>query len=498
MNKEIRILIVEDTPADAELIARELGKGDLAFTSKWVKSSEEFFKALEEPGPDLILCDYTMPLLGAPEALVICKRSFPETPFIVVSGTIGEDTAVEMLKSGAADYVMKDRLSRLVPAVKRALKEADEHIERKRAEEALAFQKNFLAEMLENMDVAIVACDKKGELILFNRIARDWHGLDPLNLPQEEWARHYNLFEEDGVTPMDVDTVPLARAFRGEKVRNINMVIAAKGQPERHILAHAVPIKGEDGQVLGAVAAMHDITKSKAAEETLRKFAASKAKFVSMVSHELKTPLAVIKEALGIVLDGLTGEIGDEQKDILDTAKRNAERLGRLISDVLDFQKIEAGKMGSDFQEHDLNEVIQDVRKSLIVLSRRKNLELRVEVEEGLPKIKFDKDQIGQVIFNLVSNAIKSTSDGSVTVGVQRENNMVHIRVRDTGRGISAEDLPKLFVPFEKLDRLHEQETGGTGLGLSISKELILAHHGKIFVESKVGSGTTIHFTLPL
>ena len=154
--------------------------------------------------------------------------------------------------------------------------------------------------------------------------------------------------------------------------------------------------------------------------------------------------------------------------------------------------------MESDCREHDIGEVIEEVRKSMVVLSRRKNLDLHAEVEEGLPKIKFDKDQIIQVLVNLVSNAIKNTSSGSVGIKVQKEEDVAHFRVQDTGKGISAEDLPKLFIPFEKLDRLHEQEKGGTGLGLSIAKELVLAHHGKIWAKSKVSSGTTLHFTLPL
>jgi PAS domain S-box-containing protein len=142
--------------------------------------------------------------------------------------------------------------------------------ERKRTEEMLTLQKMLSIVILENMDAGVVACNEKGELVLFNRVARDWHRLDTLNIPQTEWADHYNLYLEDGATPMDANTVPLARAFRGETLHGIGMVIAAKGQPKRSILAHAGPIKGEDGQVLGAVVVMHDITERKWAEEKLQ------------------------------------------------------------------------------------------------------------------------------------------------------------------------------------------------------------------------------------
>ena len=136
-------------------------------------------------------------------------------------------------------------------------------------QETLEYQRTFLAATLENMNAAVVACNEKGELIIFNRLAREWHGVGPLNVPQAQWAKQYDLYLEDGVTAMDINTIPLARAFRGEKIHNIGMVIAAKGQSMRHVLAHAGSIKGEDGRILGAIAVMHDITERKQMEESL-------------------------------------------------------------------------------------------------------------------------------------------------------------------------------------------------------------------------------------
>ncbi len=121
--------------------------------------------------------------------------------------------------------------------------------------------------MIENILDGVVACDADGTLVLFNRTAREWHGLDPMAIPQQEWADHYDLYYEDGVTPMTVATVPLAHAFRGEEVRNAGMVTQAKSQPERHILANAAPFFDENGVKLGAVAVMHDITERKRLEK---------------------------------------------------------------------------------------------------------------------------------------------------------------------------------------------------------------------------------------
>jgi len=140
---------------------------------------------------------------------------------------------------------------------------------RKQAQVVLDFQWMFLEAIFEHIDAGVVACNEKGERVLFNRKARDWYGVGPMKIPQTEWANAYGLFLEDGTTPMDISTIPLARAFRGEVVQNIPMVIAPKGQPKRYILANAGPVKDNNGRVLGAVCIMHDITERKQAEEAL-------------------------------------------------------------------------------------------------------------------------------------------------------------------------------------------------------------------------------------
>ncbi len=172
--------------------------------------------------------------------------------------------------------------------------------------------------------------------------------------------------------------------------------------------------------------------------------------------------------------------------------------MNRLISNVMDFEKLALSKVEYHFVENDINEVAREVCLSTGILSKRKGLDLRAELGEALPRIKFDKDKIVQVLMNLLGNAVNNTSSGSVTLSTQMEGNVVHVRVRDTGRGISAQDMQKLFIPFEKIEQLHEQEKGGTGLGLAISKEIVLGHCGKIWAESEPGKGSAFHFTLPV
>jgi PAS domain S-box-containing protein len=243
---------------------------------------------------------------------------------------------------------------------------------------------------------------------------------------------------------------------------------------------------------------MSDITERKLADGELIKLTDMKSKFTSMVAHELRSPLGVINEGVNLVLEGLAGSINDEQKELLSMVKKNTDRLGRLINNVLDFQKMESGKMEFDYCENDINKVASEVCKSMVLLAKEKGLELSVaEADAGIPRIRFDKDRIVQVLTNLVSNAIKFTEKGNITISARQEDGAVHVVVQDTGIGIKAQDMKRLFQVFEQLDSTRDKKKGGTGLGLAISSDIILAHKGKIWAESKAGEGSAIHFTIP-
>ena len=255
----------------------------------------------------------------------------------------------------------------------------------------------------------------------------------------------------------------------------------------------AVLFQTEDGQFALSVA--RDITERRALESERTKLTNAKSKFTSTVSHELRSPLATIKEATNLVLEGMVGPVTPEQKDILGTAKENVDRLGRLINNVLVYQKMEAGKMGYDLQENDLNELIREAHRSAALFAGNRNADLVMELGKDLPKIKFDKDKIFQVLINLMANAIKYSECGSIVIQTRCVDHEIHTSVRDFGRGIRSEHLEGIFEPFGKVEN---NQKGGTGLGLAIAKEIVLAHHGRIWAESEMGKGSAFHFTLPI
>ncbi|MFZ0034735.1 MAG: chemotaxis protein CheB [Sedimentisphaerales bacterium] len=292
-----------------------------------------------------------------------------------------------------------------------------------------------------------------------------------------------------------------------------------KQTKEGTTLVTDIPVKRKNGSVFYAdvnaapvtitgktylMGSFRDITERKQIDEKTRRLEEIKtttdikSKFTSMVSHELRSPLGAIKEGINLVLEGLVGNINGEQRDLLDTAKKNTDRLGRLINNVLDFQKITSGKMEFDVRENDINETAKEVNKSMFLLAKEKGLDLVVDLDDSVPRTKFDKDRIVEVLTNLVSNAIKYTESGNITTRTRHEDNTVHVIVQDTGRGIKAKDMPKLFQAFEQLDGIRDKKKASTGLGLAISKEIILAHKGKIWAESEAGHGSSFHFVLPL
>ncbi len=233
--------------------------------------------------------------------------------------------------------------------------------------------------------------------------------------------------------------------------------------------------------------------------EVLKEFTDMKSKFLSTVSHELRTPLTAIREGIGIILDGSTGQINEDQESFLDTAKRNVDRLYRLINEVLDFAKLESGKMEFNVEKNNIKKIIAEVVDMQKTVTEKKGLYLNVELEENLEEIYFDSDKIIQVLTNLINNAIKFTDEGGITVKATKniEDESVLVSIKDSGSGIKEEDIIKLFVEFQQVGADAGKKTGSTGLGLAICKKIVNRHKGKIWVESQYGNGTEFLFTLP-
>ena len=247
-----------------------------------------------------------------------------------------------------------------------------------------------------------------------------------------------------------------------------------------------------------ALVALNDITDRKRAEEELKETMEIKAQFISTVSHELRTPLTSMKEAVIIVQEGVAGRINKDQKHFLDIAKRNTDRLARLINDVLDFQKLDGGKMKFTMAPNDIIAVVMEVYSTMRAHAAKSGVDLVTDLQTNLPIVTFDSDRIIQAIMNLVNNGIKFTPEGGqVRVSVRRRQQHVIIAVSDTGYGIPKEDMAKIFDRFYRVQR-PGKEIKGTGLGLAIVSKIVTGHGGRIEVESEPEKGATFTMYLPI
>jgi signal transduction histidine kinase len=223
-----------------------------------------------------------------------------------------------------------------------------------------------------------------------------------------------------------------------------------------------------------------------------------KSQFLANMSHELRTPLNAILGYTELILDRIYGDVGEEVREVLVRLEKSGRHLLALINDVLDLSKIEAGQLTLSLNDYSMPDVVQTVVTAVESLAAEKHLALKVAMPPDLPLGRGDERRIGQVLLNLVGNAIKFTEVGEVRVEVSVLDGAFRVAVADTGPGIAPDDQEKIFQEFQQGDNSSTRKKGGTGLGLSIAKRIVELHGGRIWVESSPGQGSTFWFTLPV
>ena len=257
------------------------------------------------------------------------------------------------------------------------------------------------------------------------------------------------------------------------------------------IESSANAVVDEKGNIIAFLSIQRDISESK-------KLDRMKDEFVSMVSHELRTPLTVIEGILSNFLDGIVGEFSDKQKHYLITMNDDVGRLSRIINDILNLSKLEAGALEIHRSETDIEALAKKCADDLAGLAAAKKITVSVQSERKLPPLNIDPDRIAEVFINLINNAIKFTPEGGkITVRISGTKDEGEVSVTDTGIGLAEDQIPRLFSKFFQVSRTQPKGQKGTGLGLAICRELIGLHGGKIWAKSELGKGSTFTFTLP-
>ncbi len=343
-------------------------------------------------------------------------------------------------------------------------------------------EKNQTEAIVQSLAEGLVVVNAKGEVVMMNPAAEKLLGVSreqKVGRPLTE-----NLKDEEIVS------VVTDSADKSGKVVELN---TKQQETKRIIRSSSALVENENGQTVGMVSVLTDVTKQRELDNL-------KSKFVSNVTHELRTPIVATQKALEVLGDKSAGPLTEDQTRFLDIARRNLERLGYLINDILDFSKLEAGKMKMEMVDVRIANVIGDACNGLQSWANSKEISLERSISEDLPVLRIDPNRIIQVLNNLVSNALKFTPKGGRVMVESRlaDDNQVLISVEDTGVGIAKEDLGKVFERFLQVGERRQTDVSGTGLGLSIAKEIVELHGGKIWVESDPGKGAKFIFTLPV
>jgi PAS domain S-box-containing protein len=328
----------------------------------------------------------------------------------------------------------------------------------------------------------IIVTDGEGLVTKLNPAAEEIFGSE-----RENTGKHIGDVARDvRIAGAVAEAIESQRPVAGEGMSSV-LPLAVDGS-ERAFRLRTTPMRDNGSRLLGAVTLLEDITH-------LREIDRLKSEFIANASHELRTPLTSVQMGVHLLLEGAAGDLNEKQTEVLSSCREDCERLDKLMRDLLDLSKIEAGESQPELNTVKTREFIINVTEDLRSRVESKGLAFNVLVSVGLPDVFIDGSQIERVLANLVVNAIRYTKQGEIRIAAEPRGSYVAISVSDTGTGIPQEYLPHIF---DKFVQVPGTATGGAGLGLAISRLVVEAHGGQISVQSEVGQGSTFTFTLPV
>jgi PAS domain S-box-containing protein len=497
MDKRLHILHLEDNPNDAELLRTALEKADFACDITIVETREAFLSALDKGGFDLILSDFTLPSFDGKTALGIARKICPDVPFIFVSGTIGEEAAIESMVHGATDYVLKGRLSRLIPAVRRALHEAEADKERKRAEEALKESEEKYKSLFERTLAGIFVSTPEGNLLECNPAYLRMFGFTSL---EEAKATNISLLYSDP----EKQKLILSTLQAQKEIEYLEIQMVRKDGTPIRVIKNVVGGFDERGKLLQVTGYLFDDTKRQLLEQQLiqAQKLESLGTLAGGIAHDFNNILGIIIGHAALI-QRLQLE-PEKVSQSIETITSAAQRGAALVRQLLTF----ARKSDVILQRISMNGLIKDVT-SLLGETFPKTVVMSTELEDHLPPILADSTQMHQVLINLCVNARDAMPEGG-KLGIRtrliegekvrsrfpkaKASQYVLVEVSDTGTGMNDETRRRIFEPFFTT----KEPDKGTGLGLAVAFGIIEIHFGFIDVTSEPGRGTTFSLYFPV
>lgn len=435
--RELRILMLEDTSADAELSEYELRKAGIPFTAQRVENLAAFKRALRDFHPDIILSDYNLPDCTGMDALQLVQHDHPEVPVVMVTGALTDIEAVELIHAGAKDYVLKDRLARLAPAVQRAL--AMEQSARARADAEQALRKSY-------DDLEMRVRQRTAEWTIANaalKLEKD----EQTKLIKELAAAHSQMLQSEMMASLG----QLAAGAAHEISDPVGFVVSSLGTMGKYI---------------------HELSRVLAAYESHE----------SELPPESRAAIAAVRQQADLDF------MHTDTDNLLAESLAGLQRVNRIVHDLRDFSLVDKQEKQPADLERGLDSTLN------IIWNKLKDKAEIVKEYAGIPRIKCLLPQLNQVFMHLLVNAGQAIDDhGRITIRTGETDNEVWVEIEDTGRGILPEHMKRIFDPF-----FTTRPTGaGTGLGLSLSNDIVHEHGGRIEVKSEFGRGSVFRVVLP-
>jgi PAS domain S-box-containing protein len=510
--RALSILLVTSDKPEGGVARRALDSMTLTATIQEMSSADGAIAALRSRTFDCVLLDQQIPGHGGLEMLRELRR-LVDVPVVMLTGSSDPETAAALMKAGATDFLPKTALSpnHLEVTIRAAVR-------LHRAERALKASQTWASTALRSISDAVITTDARGSITFLNQAAEEligWTSASALGRPLGEVA---DVVPDSDGLPLDER---LKHVLSGHSVvSQADMVLRGPGGRRVSVDVRLARIRADRAEgataplaALGSVVVLRDITDRKAAEAALEWARAdaeraraqaesanrAKSEFLATMSHELRTPLNAIGGFTQLIADGIYGPLEPRQSEALRRIKRAQELLLGLINAVLDFAKVQAGRVPMAITDFDVQGVLDDVRALVLPQMLGKALILEVPALGGDPVfVHADRDKVQQILLNLLSNAIKFTARGGrVTLGWTAEAQTVAVTVADTGVGIPVERLEPVFEPFVQLGSDRTTIGQGTGLGLAISRELARTMGGELTLVSEVAVGSVFTLALP-
>lgn len=438
-------------------------------------------KMIEKAHFDVILLDLMMPGLSGFDVLSHVKALHPDTSIIVITGYATIENSIEAMKKGAFDFIPKpfspDQLRVVVSKA----------IEHTGALKDIANEKSRIRVLINLIANGVMVTDAEKRLVLANPAfmkIMGFKGEDVIGCPFTELVQHEQIQQmvEHALSMSESEITEITEELEIEKNGEVKTTT---------YVARCRPFRDRIGRNLGTITVLSDIT-------YLKDINQRQSDFVSMVAHEIRSPMNSVMAQIKVVQDGLAGDITQKQDEILGRASQKINGIVSLSSELLNLASIEAGLIAMERTECDMTEVMKDQVHFHQPKAQAKGIQLGLDPLPDLPPVLANKQSMEEVLSNLIANAINYTPEGGrITVAVRPEKHHLCISVTDTGMGIEKEDLARIFDRFYRVKNEKTRYIIGTGLGLPIVKSIVEAHDGMIRVESIPDHGSTFYVYLP-